>query len=51
MYDVIRLCVRVGTKMRNYRDKEEIRWQVVKAMLDEFPTLKEKVRSYVTAEN
>jgi hypothetical protein len=37
--------------MRNYRDKEEIRWQVVKAMLDEFPTLKEKVRSYVTAEN
>jgi len=51
VYDVIRLCVRVGTKMRNYRDKEEIRWQVVKAMLDEFPTLKEKVRSYVTAEN
>ena len=51
VYDVIRLYVRVGTKMRNYRDKEEIRWQVVKAMLDEFPTLKEKVRSYVTAEN
>ena len=51
MYDVIRLCVRVGTKMRNYRDKEEIRWQVVKAMLDEFPTLRKKVRSYITAEN
>jgi hypothetical protein len=39
-------------KMKNYRDKEEIRWQVVKAMLDEFPTLREKVRNYVTtAEN
>jgi hypothetical protein len=38
--------------MRNYQDKEEIRWQVVKAMLDEFPTLKQKVRNYVkTAEN
>jgi hypothetical protein len=39
-------------KMKNPRNKEEIRWQVVKAMLDEFPTLKEKVRNYVkTAEN
>jgi hypothetical protein len=26
---------------------EEIRWQVIKSMLDEFPTLKEKVRKYV----
>jgi len=26
---------------------EEIRWQVIKAMLDEFPTLKEKVRRYL----
>jgi hypothetical protein len=44
----------VGTvrNMENYRDKEEIRWQVVKAMLDEFPTLREKVRNYVkTPEN
>jgi hypothetical protein len=33
-------------------NKDEIRWQVVKAMLDEFPTLKEKVRCYVeTAQN
>jgi hypothetical protein len=33
-------------------NKDEIRWQVVKAMLDEFPTLREKVRSYVaTVEN
>lgn len=27
--------------------KEEIRWQVVKAMLDEFPDLKIKVKKYV----
>jgi hypothetical protein len=26
---------------------EEIRWQVIKAMLNEFPTLKERVRSYL----
>jgi hypothetical protein len=31
----------------NYQDKEEVRWQVVKAMIDEFPTLKRKVRNYV----
>jgi hypothetical protein len=33
--------------MKNHRDKEEIRWQVVKAMLDEFPTLRKKVKNYV----
>jgi hypothetical protein len=32
-------------------NKEEIRWQVVKAMLDEFPALRAKVRNYVKAEN
>jgi hypothetical protein len=38
--------------MTSYHDKEEIRWQVVKAMIDEFPTLRKKVRNYVkTAEN
>jgi hypothetical protein len=26
---------------------EDIRWQVVKAMLDEFPTLKNKIKEYV----
>ena len=26
---------------------EEIRWQVIKAMLDEFPTLKVKVKRYL----
>jgi len=29
---------------------EEIRWQVIKAMLDEFPPLKEKVRDYLKEE-
>jgi hypothetical protein len=44
--------IKSGKKMKNHRDKEEIRWQVVKAMLDEFPTLRQKVRNYVkTAEN
>jgi hypothetical protein len=29
---------------------EKIRWQVIKAMLDEFPTLKERVKSYLKEE-
>jgi hypothetical protein len=33
--------------MKNQIGNEEIRWQVVKAMLDEYPTLKEKVKNYV----
>jgi hypothetical protein len=38
--------------MANHFNKDEIRWQVVKAMLDEFPALRKKVRNYVqTAEN
>lgn len=32
----------------NTRSKtEEIRWQVIKAMLNEFPVLKERVKSYL----
>jgi len=34
--------------MAKHLNKDEIRWQVMKAMLDEFPVLKEKVRNYVT---
>lgn len=26
---------------------EEVRWQLVRAMLDEFPILKEKVKTYL----
>jgi len=37
-----------GSKTMGKRiGKEEFRWQVVKAMLDEFPNLKQKVREYV----
>jgi hypothetical protein len=38
---------RIVRRMANHLNKEEIRWQVVKAMLDEFPTLRKKVRNYV----
>jgi hypothetical protein len=38
--------------MRSNHNTEEIRWQVVKAMLDDFPALRKKVRSYIEkAEN
>ena len=33
--------------MTNHHNVEEIRWQVMKAMLDDFPELKGKVKSYV----
>jgi hypothetical protein len=33
--------------MNSQSRSEEIRWQVIKAMLDEFPALKEKVKSYL----
>jgi hypothetical protein len=28
-------------------DSDEIRWKVVKALLDEFPSLREKIREYL----
>jgi hypothetical protein len=34
-------------KMKSCQDTEEIRWQVVKAMLDDFPVLRKKVKSYI----
>jgi hypothetical protein len=33
--------------MKNCQTTEEIRWQVVKAMLDDFPLLKRKVEKYI----
>jgi hypothetical protein len=36
-----------GIQMRKRGENDEIRWQVVKAMLDEFPTLREKVEVYI----
>ncbi len=29
------------------REEEEIRWQVVKAILEEFPEVREKVKDYI----
>jgi hypothetical protein len=39
------LCRRL--EMRSTRNVEEIRWQVVKAMLDDFPKLRSKVKGYI----
>lgn len=33
--------------MRIKSGNDELRWQIIKAMLDEFPSLKEKVKEYV----
>jgi hypothetical protein len=33
--------------MNTQSKTEEIRWQVIKTMLDEFPTLKEKTKKYL----
>jgi hypothetical protein len=33
--------------MRKRGENDEIRWQVIKAMLNEFPTLREKVKAYI----
>ncbi len=35
--------------METQIEDEVFRWQVVKAMIDEYPELKEKVKTYVTA--
>ena len=32
-------------------EKDEIRWQVLKSMLEEFPKLKEKTRKYLEEKN
>jgi hypothetical protein len=33
--------------MKTHMGNEELRWQVVKAMIDEFPALKSKVKTYL----
>ena len=47
VYADIRLWIRQGTAMKSYRSVEDVRWQVVKAMLDDFPALKKRVKDYV----
>jgi hypothetical protein len=33
--------------MKNHLGAEEIRWQVVKSIIDEFPSLRVKVKEYI----
>jgi len=40
-------CLNRKPKMKSHHNTEEIRWQVVKAMLDDFPALRKKVKSYI----
>jgi len=48
LYGVLLHNIGGASKDMNVHAKtEEIRWQVIRAMLDEFPTLKEKVRVYL----
>jgi len=42
-YTLYRMLEKMGARSKS----EEVRWQVMKAMLDEFPTLKEKVKKYL----
>jgi hypothetical protein len=39
-----------AAKMKSCNSKDDVRWQVVKAMLDEFPTLRRKVEKYIEKE-
>jgi hypothetical protein len=47
LYGVLLYAIWMSEKMGASSRSEEIRWQVIKAMLDEFPTLKEKVKKYL----
>lgn len=33
--------------MKNSLGNEEIQWEILKAMMDEFPSLRNKVKTYV----
>jgi len=37
----------MSEQMNTSQKTEEIRWQVMKSMLDEFPVLREKAKSYL----
>jgi len=40
--------LKVPNSMTTDSKSQEIRWQVIKAMLDEFPALKERVKDYLS---
>lgn len=33
--------------MKDHRVNEEIQWEILKAMMDEFPVLRNKVKTYI----
>jgi hypothetical protein len=42
--------LKVPNSMTTDPKSQEIRWEVIKAMLEEFPALKEKVKDYLGRE-
>ena len=47
VYDDL-ICSRSSENVMNCsQNVEEVRWQVVKAMLDDFPVLRKKVKDYI----
>jgi hypothetical protein len=42
-YTILRVLVNMNTGFEN----EEIRWKVIKAMLEDFPNLKKRVKRYL----
>lgn len=46
-YIILWISEIMKTELKN----EEIRWKVIKAMLDEFPSLKEKAKKYLNRKN
>jgi hypothetical protein len=50
--DIRFCCLNRKPEMKSHQNIEEIRWQVVKAMLKDFPALRKKVKGYIEkAEN
>jgi hypothetical protein len=50
--DIRFVCSYRKPDMKSTHNIEEIRWQVLKAMLDDFPSLRGKVKNYIEkAEN
>jgi len=47
LYCILLYNIREALKMKIDTKSDEIRWQVLKAMLDEFPCLKERTQKYL----
>ncbi len=46
-YVFLKMSYERRTGLRRQSEEEEFRWKIVKAMLDEYPFLREKVRVYI----